>query len=123
MLQTPKRGLGRAYIDAIPYVRGRYVIMGDADCTYDFRELAPFVEAMREGYEYVMGSRWKGSIEPGAMPRAPPVLRHPGHDLDPQRLYGSNFTDIHCGMRGITRDALMRMGLSRSPGSTRRRWC
>ena len=64
----PKRGLGRAYIDAIPYIRGGWVVMGDADCTYDFRELAPFVEKFREGYEYVMGSRWKGSIEPGSMP-------------------------------------------------------
>jgi hypothetical protein len=43
VLATPKRGLGRAYIDALPYIRGRYVIMGDADCTYDFRRLAPFV--------------------------------------------------------------------------------
>ena len=90
-----------------PFVRGKYVIMGDADCTYDFRQLAPFVEALREGYEFVMGSRWQGSIEPGAMPRAAPVLRHAGHDLDPQPpVLGSHFTDIHCGMRGITRDAL-----------------
>ena len=65
VLHTPLRGLGRAYIDAIPYVRGRYVIMGDADCTYDFRKLAPFVEAMRSGTEYAMGSRWKGSHREG----------------------------------------------------------
>src|ERR1022692_297399 len=68
VLKTPKRGLGRAYIDAIPYIRGKYIVMGDADCTYDFRRLAPFVEAMRGGAEYAMGSRWKGSIEPGGMP-------------------------------------------------------
>ena len=47
---------------------GRYMLMGDADCTYDFRDLNPFVERFREGYEFIMGSRWKGSIEPGAMP-------------------------------------------------------
>ena len=68
MLKTPRRGLGRAYIDALPFIRGRYVVMGDADCTYDFRELAPFVERFREGYEFVMGSRWQGYIEPGSMP-------------------------------------------------------
>ena len=68
VLKTPRRGLGRAYIDAIPYIRGRWVLMGDADCTYDFRELGPFVERFREGNEYVMGSRWRGSIEPGSMP-------------------------------------------------------
>ena len=55
VLRTPKRGLGRAYIDALPFVRGRYVLMGDCDCTYDFRELAPFVEKFRGGAEFVMG--------------------------------------------------------------------
>src|SRR5271165_1710631 len=53
ILKTPKRGLGRAYIDAIPYIRGRYVLMGDADCTYDFREFSGFIEKFREGFEYV----------------------------------------------------------------------
>src|SRR5208283_1058564 len=60
VLRVPKRGLGRAYIDAIPFIRGRFVIMGDADCTYDFRTIAPFVEAYRGGAEFVMGSRFKG---------------------------------------------------------------
>ena len=105
------RGLGRAYIDAIPYVRGRYVIMGDADCTYDFRKLAPFVEAMRSGTEYAMGSRWKGSIETGAMPPLHQYFGTPFTTWILNRLYGSHFSDIHCGMRGITRDALLRMGI------------
>ncbi len=111
VLQTPKRGLGRAYIDALPYIRGRYVLMGDADCTYDFRELAPFVERMREGYEFVMGSRWKGYIEPGSMP---PHHRYFGTPLTTWILnvvYSSHFSDIHCGMRGISRDALERMDI------------
>ena len=85
VLRAPSRGVGRAYIDALPHVRGRYVMMGDADCTYDFRKLRPFVEAMRDGNEFVMGSRWKGSIEPGANPVAPPVLRQPPHNLDTER--------------------------------------
>jgi hypothetical protein len=68
VLRTPTRGLGRAYIDAVPFIRGRYVLMGDADCTYDFRSLASFVERFQQGYEFVMGLRWKGSIEPGSMP-------------------------------------------------------
>ncbi|HMF41644.1 MAG TPA: glycosyltransferase family 2 protein, partial [Polyangia bacterium] len=59
VLRTPKRGLGRAYIDALPFIRGRYVLMGDCDCTYDFRELAPFVEKFRAGAEFVMGSRFR----------------------------------------------------------------
>ncbi|MEI7624419.1 MAG: glycosyltransferase family 2 protein, partial [Actinomycetes bacterium] len=66
VLRVPKRGLGRAYIDAIPYIRGQWVLMGDADCTYDFRQLGEFVEALRSSSDFVMGSRWKGSIEKGA---------------------------------------------------------
>jgi len=111
VLKTPKRGLGRAYIDAIPFIRGQYVLMGDADCTYDFRELGPFMESFRKGYEYVMGSRFKGSIEKNAMP---PHHRYFGTPLTTWMLnilYGSRFSDIHCGMRGITIDALRRMRL------------
>jgi len=111
VLKTPRRGLGRAYIDALPYVRGKYVLMGDADCTYDFRELRQFVEKLRQGYDFVMGSRWKGSIEPGSMP---PLHRYLGTPLTTWMLnivYSSRFSDIHCGMRGISRDALRRMGL------------
>ncbi|HET7489587.1 MAG TPA: glycosyltransferase family 2 protein [Acidimicrobiales bacterium] len=111
VLRTPKRGLGRAYIDALPYVRGRYVIMGDADCTYDFRELGPFVERFREGYEFVMGSRWKGSIEPGSMPALHRYLGTPVTTWILNRLYSCHFSDIHCGMRGITKDALERMDI------------
>ncbi len=112
VLKAPRRGLGRAYIDALPYVRGKYVIMGDADCTYDFRELAPFVDAMRSGTEYAMGSRWKGSIESGAMPALHRYIGTPATTWILNRLYGSHFSDIHCGMRGVTHDALCRMGLA-----------
>jgi glycosyltransferase involved in cell wall biosynthesis len=111
VLHTPRRGLGRAYIDAVPYVRGKYVVMGDADCTYDFRQLAPFVEAMRSGTDYVMGSRWRGTIERGAMPALHQYFGTPFTTWILNRLYGSKFTDIHCGMRGISRQALTRMGL------------
>jgi glycosyltransferase involved in cell wall biosynthesis len=112
VLRTPKRGLGRAYIDALPFVRGEYVIMGDADCTYDFRELKAFVDALRDGSEFAMGSRWKGSIEPGSMPFLHQYMGTPVTTWILNRVYGSRFTDIHCGMRGIRRDALERMGLT-----------
>lgn len=111
VLKTPKRGLGRAYIDALPYVRGRYIVMGDADCTYDFRDLAPFLESFRRGYEFVMGSRWKGSIEEGSMPALHRYLGTPVTTWMLNVLYASRFSDIHCGMRGITTQALRRMGL------------
>jgi glycosyltransferase involved in cell wall biosynthesis/uncharacterized membrane protein YidH (DUF202 family) len=111
VLKTPRRGLGRAYIDALPYVRSRYVLMGDADCTYDFRRLAPFVEELQAGSEFVMGSRWRGSIEPGSMPALHRYFGTPVTTWILNRVYGSRFSDIHCGMRGITRDALVRMDL------------
>jgi glycosyltransferase involved in cell wall biosynthesis len=112
VLKTPKRGLGRAYIDAVPFIRGKYIVMGDADLTYDFRDLGLFVEKMREGYEFAMGSRWAGSIEEGSMPALHRYLGTPATTWILNRVYSSHFTDIHCGMRGITLDALKRMGLS-----------
>jgi len=111
VLRVPKRGLGRAYIDALPYIRGQWIVMGDADLTYDFRELAPFVAQFRAGAEYVMGSRFDGTIEDGAMP---PLHRYFGTPLTTwilNRIYGSRYTDIHCGMRGLTREALARIDL------------
>ncbi len=111
VLRTQRRGLGRAYIDALPYIRGRYVVMGDADCTYDFRQIDLFVKALQDGNEYAMGSRWQGSIEPGAMPKLHQYFGTPITTWALNVLFGSHFSDIHCGMRGITRDALLRMGL------------
>jgi hypothetical protein len=85
--------------------------MGDADCTYDFRLLTPFVERFHDGYEFVMGSRWRGTIEPGSMPALHRYLGTPVTTWILNRVFGSRFSDIHCGMRGITRDALERMDL------------
>ena len=85
--------------------------MGDADCTYDFRDIQAFVDKFRAGSEFVMGSRFKGSIEQGAMP---PLHRYFGTPLTTWILnvmYGTRFSDIHCGMRGITLDALKRINL------------
>lgn len=111
VLRTPKRGLGRAYIDAIPYIRGQWIIMGDADLTYDFRELTPFIEAFRNGAEFVMGSRFRGSIEEGAMPGLHRYFGTPFTTWILNRIYGSRYSDIHCGMRGLTRAALDRIDL------------
>lgn len=111
VLKTPKRGLGRAYIDAIPFIRGKYVLMGDADCTYDFRELRGFVEKFRQGYQFIMGSRFKGYIEPDSMPK---LHQHFGTPVTTQilnLLYATKFSDIHCGMRGITKEALVKIDL------------
>lgn len=111
VLRVPKRGLGRAYIDAIPFIRGQWIVMGDADLTYDFRELAPFVAEFRKGAEYVMGSRFNGSIEDGAMPGLHRYFGTPLTTWILNRIYHSRYSDIHCGMRGLTREALAKIDL------------
>lgn len=115
VVKAPKRGLGRAYIDSIPFVRGKFIVMGDADCTYDFREIRPFYDAYAAGAEFVMGSRFKGKIDNHAMP---PLHRYFGTPITTfilNFIFGSRFSDIHCGMRGISTEALLRMKL-RSQG-------
>lgn len=111
VVRVPKRGLGRAYIDAIPEIRGNYIIMGDCDCTYDFREINGFIEKLDEGYEYVMGTRFKGYIEDGAMPKLHRYFGTPFTTWILNRMYGTRFSDIHCGMRAMTIDALKKIDL------------
>jgi hypothetical protein len=111
VLRVPKRGLGRAYIDAIPHLRGEWVLMGDCDLTYDFRELTPFVEKLREGCEFVMGSRTKGWIEPGAMPALHRYFGAPVTTWIFNAIFRTRYSDIHSGMRAMTLDALREMEL------------
>ena len=111
VLRTPKRGLGRAYIDAIPYIRGQFVVMGDCDLTYDFREIKDFVDRYHEGYEFVMGSRFKGTIETDAMPKLHRYFGTPLTTWIMNTIYGSGYSDIHCGMRGLSKRALERIDL------------
>ena len=115
VLRAPKRGLGSAYIAAVPFLRGRYVLLGDADLTYDFRDFDAFLEKFRQGYEFILGSRFRGRIEPGAMPALHRYFGTPVTTWILNRLYATSFSDIHCGMRGITREALVAMDI-RSTG-------
>jgi glycosyltransferase involved in cell wall biosynthesis len=112
VLRVPKRGLGRAYIDALPHIKGRYVIMGDCDLTYDFRQLDHFVAKLTEGFEFVMGSRFRGYIEPGAMPRLHRYFGTPITTWVLNAMYGTHYSDIHCGMRALSADALSRLKLT-----------
>jgi glycosyltransferase involved in cell wall biosynthesis len=114
VLRTPKRGLGQAYIDAIPYIRGKFIIMGDCDLTYEFRNLQPFIDSYESDHEFVMGSRFKGSIERDAMPSLHRYFGTPLTTWILNRIYKSHYSDIHCGMRGITREALLRLRLTSS---------
>ncbi len=111
VINVPQRGLGRAYIEAIPHVRGDIAILGDCDLTYDFRRLDGFIAAVRQGHDFVMGTRTKGEIEPGAMPALHRYFGSPATTWMFNVIYGTRFSDIHCGMRAITREALERMEL------------
>lgn len=106
-----KRGLGQAYLDSIPYIKGDYVIMGDADGTYDYKEIGNFISKLDEGYEYVMGTRMKGWIEQDAMPKLHQYFGTPLTTWILNRLFNLNFSDIHCGMRAMTSDALTKIDL------------
>ncbi|MCK9419445.1 MAG: glycosyltransferase family 2 protein [Nitrospirae bacterium] len=112
VLRTPKKGLGQAYIDVIPSIRGRFIIMGDCDLTYDFREIKVFVDSFRAGNEFVMGSRFAGTIESGAMPSLHRYFGTPLTTWILNRIYHSSYSDIHCGMRGLTKDALLKINLT-----------
>ena len=114
VVRTPKRGLGQAYIDAVPYIRGQFILMGDCDLTYDFRDVKLFVDSFHNGGEFVMGSRLKGYIENGAMPSLHRYFGIPVTTWILNRIYHSSYSDIHCGMRGLTKDALLRIGLTSS---------
>jgi glycosyltransferase involved in cell wall biosynthesis len=112
VLRTPKRGLGQAYIDVIPFISGDFIIMGDCDLTYDFREVKLFIDSYKKGNEFVMGSRFTGFIEDGAMP---PLHRYFGTPLTTwilNRIYHSSYNDIHCGMRGLTKEAMAKINLT-----------
>ncbi|OZB49141.1 MAG: glycosyl transferase family 2 [Polynucleobacter sp. 39-45-136] len=112
VLRTPKRGLGQAYLDAIPYIKGDFIIMGDCDLTYDFRLIKGFVDSYLSGNEFVMGSRFSGTIEDGAMPGLHRYFGTPLTTWILNKIYKSKFTDIHCGMRGLTKNALQKIDLT-----------
>ena len=109
------RGYGAALIGGIASARGRFVIMGDADDSYDFLNLMPFVAALREGGDLVMGNRFQGGIAPGAMPPLHRYLGNPVLSFLGRRFFNAPIGDFHCGLRGFRRDAVMALDL-RSPG-------
>jgi glycosyltransferase involved in cell wall biosynthesis len=109
------RGYGAALRAGIAAARGRYVIMGDADDSYDFSRLERFVEALRAGHPLVMGNRFKGGILPGAMPAMHRYLGNPVLSFIGRLFFGARIGDFHCGLRGFDRQAMLGLGL-RTPG-------
>ena len=112
VVPVPQRGYGAALLGGIEAARGRYVIMGDADQSYDFASLMPFVAKLREGYDLVMGNRFKGGIAPGAMPNSHRYLGNPVLSGLGRLFFSIPIGDFHCGLRGFNRDRVRALGLS-----------
>jgi glycosyltransferase involved in cell wall biosynthesis len=111
IVEIAERGYGAALAGGIAAARGRYVIMGDADDSYDFGRLEPFVEKLRQGYPLVMGNRFKGGIGRGAMPSLHRYLGNPLLSFVGRLLFRARVGDFHCGLRGFDREAVRALDL------------
>ncbi len=106
-----QRGYGAALYGATLAAQGRYVIMGDSDDSYDFSNLSPFLEKLREGHDLVMGNRFMGGIQSGAMPWKNRYIGNPLLTGVGRILFNCPVSDFHCGLRGFSKAAFIRMGL------------
>ncbi|MEN2739380.1 glycosyltransferase family 2 protein [Microbacterium sp. X-17] len=111
VVDVPDKGYGAALIGGIAAASGTYVIMGDADDSYDFSDLDAFLERLRAGDELVMGNRFRGGIEPGAMPPLHKYLGNPVLSTIGRLFFRSPIRDFHCGLRGFNRAAIQSLRL------------
>jgi glycosyltransferase involved in cell wall biosynthesis len=111
VIDVPVKGYGAALRAGIAAARGRFVIMGDSDGSYDFSDLDGFVQALRDGATLVMGNRFAGGIRPGAMPKLHRYLGNPVLSFIGRLFFRSPVRDFHCGLRGFDRDAIRALRL------------
>jgi len=111
VIDIPIKGYGAAIMGGIHAARGRFVIMGDSDDSYDMANLHPFVEALRKGPQLVMGNRFAGGIEKGAMPFLHKYLGNPVLSFLGRLMFKSPLRDFHCGLRGFERQAILDLNL------------
>jgi glycosyltransferase involved in cell wall biosynthesis len=111
VVPIPERGYGSALRGGIAAAKGQYIIMGDADDSYDFTNLSPFLEKLRQGYDLVMGNRFQGGIKPGAMPVLHKYLGNPVLTWLGRLFFGSPCGDFHCGLRGFSKRAIEQLNL------------
>jgi glycosyltransferase involved in cell wall biosynthesis len=111
VVTVPVRGYGAALIAGIDAARGTYVAMGDADDSYDFGSLGPFLERLRQGDDLVMGNRFAGGIAPGAMPALHKYIGNPVLSFVGRLLFRVPVEDFHCGLRAFRRDAIQHLQL------------
>jgi glycosyltransferase involved in cell wall biosynthesis len=111
VIHEQRKGYGSAYLAGFASARGKYIVMGDADETYDFSEIARFIEPLDEGADFVMGSRLRGKIHPGAMPRLHRYVGNPVLTGVLNLFFRTGVSDAHCGMRAFRRELLPRLDL------------
>ncbi len=111
VVDVPAKGYGTALMAGIAAARSEFVVMADADDSYDLTELGPFVEALRGGADLVMGNRFLGGIQPGAMPKLNRYLGNPALTTLGRLFFRSPSRDFHCGMRGFRRSSILSLGL------------
>jgi glycosyltransferase involved in cell wall biosynthesis len=111
VIQIEGKGYGAALIGGIEAAKGRFVIMADADDSYDFTNLDDFVDGLRQGFKLVIGNRFAGGIMPGAMPFLNRYLGNPVLSFVGRTLFSSPVGDFHCGMRGFERQAILELNL------------
>ena len=111
VVPIPERGYGSALRGGIAAAKGQYIIMGDADDSYDFTNLSPFLEKLRQGYDLVMGNRFQGGIKPWAMPVLHNYLGNPVLTWLERLFFGSPCGDFHCGLRGFSKQAIEQLNL------------
>jgi hypothetical protein len=111
VVRVPRRGYGAAYLAGMDAALGRWIVMGDADGTYDFDDAPAFVAKLKEGNDLVVGSRFAGTILPGAMPWLHRYVGNPVLTGILGVFFGQRVSDAHCGMRALTREANVKMGL------------
>jgi glycosyltransferase involved in cell wall biosynthesis len=114
VIRVPERGYGAALRAGIAGSRGSFIIMGDADDSYDFSDVPRFVEKLREGNQLVIGNRFRGGIKPGAMPKLHKYFGNPGLTALLNTLFHAHIGDSYCGMRGFTRGLYDRLDLRSS---------
>ncbi len=112
IVHVPSKGYGAALIGGIEAARGKYVAMGDADDSYNFLGLMPFLEKLRGGAELVMGNRFQGGIAPGAMPPLHKYLGNPVLSFVGKLFYSAPIGDFHCGLRAFSREAILKLNLA-----------
>src|SRR6202050_4908231 len=111
VVPVSEKGYGNALMGGIIAARGKYIIMGDADDSYDFTNLMPFVDELRNGADLVMGNRFAGGIAPGAMPPLHRYLGNPVLSFIGRLFFRSKIGDFHCGLRGFSRDSMLALNL------------